>query len=741
MGIRFGVDHGRVSNRWGLAASLLILVLGSHAQAATPAATRRLQLVFTGANAFELFGFSVAGAGDMNGDGAADVIVGGYQYNSGVANAGRASVFFGGPSADATPDWSVNGIASGENLGWSVAGAGDVNGDGYSDVIVGVVGNDAAGTDAGRAYVYFGGASPNTVPDMTLAGLAAFDIFGSSVAGAGDVNGDGFDDVIVGAVRADAGGTDRGSAYVFFGGVAPDAVADLTLPGTANFDNLGVSVAGAGDVNADGYDDVIVGADIASGPAPQSGRAYVFFGGAAPNAVADVTLDGAATSDRFGNSVAGAGDVNGDGFADVIVGARDNDAGGAEAGRAYLYYGGAPPNAVADLLLTGAAAADNFGVSVAGAGDVNRDGFADLIVGAHRSDIGASDAGRAYVYYGGTTPDVVADLTASGEAAQNFFGISVASAGDINSDGFDDLIVGGHLNDIAATDAGRAYLYDCNRYFVTSPNGGETWNVGATQNVTWQGSEPADLWLSVDAGYTYQLLRPDVGGNASNILPLLVPHTPTKFALVKLTPADPQVLGQDESNLRFTIQSSVALLSFTATHGGSGADLSWNTDPGVGPEGLAGYRLYRTSGGGEERRVGPDLIAENRYHDSDAAPGSRYRLTAVNGLMEETELGAASMALVAPLSASPVPYRSGHLTITFAVDGVRGGGRGEALVELYDLSGRRVTTLAQGSFQAGHQSVRWNGRDEAGARVPNGVYFVRSRTAGLDHRLRVVVTQ
>ena len=147
------------------------------------------------------------------------------------------------------------------------------------------------------------------------------------------------------------------------------------------------------------------------------GRAYVYYGGPGADAVADLTLTGEAAGDLFGYSVSGAGDVNGDGYADVIVGAYSDDAGGSDAGRAYVYFGGPGADAVADLTLTGAAASDWFGWSVSGAGDVNGDGYADVIVGGHSDDAGGMDAGRAYVYFGGPGADAVADLTLTGAAA------------------------------------------------------------------------------------------------------------------------------------------------------------------------------------------------------------------------------------------------------------------------------------------------------------------------------------
>jgi hypothetical protein len=684
----------------------------------------------------DFFGTSVSGAGDVDGDGYADVIVGAFGNDAGGIGAGRAYVYFGGLGADEGADLTLTGEAMLDQFGRSVSGAGDMNGDGFADVIVGA---PVAG-GAGRAYVYFGEPGADETADLVLTGDAMSDLFGTSVSGAGDVNGDGYADVLVGAPLNDAGGSDAGRAYVYHGGPVADATVDLVLTGEAAGDYFGYSVAGAGDLNADGYDDVIIGAPLNDAGGSGSGRAYVYYGGPVADEDADLVLTGEAAGDTFGNSVAGAGDVNGDGHGDMIVGANGADAAGVEAGRAYAYFGGSAPDAVADLVMTGEAEGDYFGYSVSGVGDVNGDGYDDVIAGAGENDAGEPGAGRAYVFYGGPGADAMSDVAFTGEGAFGFFGGSVSGAGDVTGDGFDDVIVG------APGGAGRAYVIDHSRYFLASPNGGETWPVGSLQSISWLGDDLADIWLSADGGFTFERVRDRVGGGADNTLALRVPHVPTRFAMVKVTPSDPSLRGQDQADSLFTIETSVSLLAFKVRPRPSGgAELTWSTRPEVGPQGIAGYRLYRseagTSAGHADRPIGPSLIVTNSFVDDVGSPGSSYRLTAVNGLGDELELGRATLVPQTPLATWPVPYRGGDLFISFAVFGRLGATTGSADVAVYDVLGRRVRELARGTFEGRQQVIRWDGRDDSGRVVANGAYFLRLRSGGETHSLRIVVAR
>jgi hypothetical protein len=279
-----------------------------------------------------------------------------------------------------------------------------VNGDGYSDVIVGADEYDNGQINEGRVYVYHGSAAGlATTAAWTGESDEANSQLGNSVATAGDVNGDGYSDVVAGAWTYTGGQSQEGRAVVYLGsasGLEPSA-AWMTESDQANA-WYGSSVASAGDVNADGYSDVIVGAQPYSNGETQEGRAYVYHGSATGlSAVADWTAESDQQGGYFGFSVATAGDVDDDGFSDVVIAALYYDNGEIDEGRAYVYHGSVTGLAsTAGWTGEGDQTSASFGISAATAGDVNADGYSDVIVGAIAFDNGQSDEGRAFVYHG-----------------------------------------------------------------------------------------------------------------------------------------------------------------------------------------------------------------------------------------------------------------------------------------------------------------------------------------------------
>ncbi len=301
-------------------------------------------------------------------------------------------------------------------------------------------------------------------------------------------------------------------------------------------------------------------------------------------------------------------------------------------------------------------------------------------------------------------------------------------------------MIGAPLDNTSGSTAGRFLVYDMNRYQLLSPGGGDTWNVGAAESVHWRGGAPADLLLSVDGGNSYGLLESNVGGAADNTVSLVVPHQPTRFARIKVAPHDATVTGNARSDSLFTIQASIALLMLKAEPAdGGGVLLSWNTDPG--PADLAGYTVERAPGRSATWTLLAAGLRDTEYRDPDGGPGMSYRLTAVNGLGESLVLGETALTARAALSAWPLPYRGGKLSVAFATASGLGGGSAPAEVSVYDVSGRRVRQLASGAYDAGLHTASWDGRDAAGRAVPSGIYFLRAAGAGGDTRIKLVVVR
>ncbi|MBF0183927.1 MAG: FG-GAP repeat protein [Magnetococcales bacterium] len=468
-----------------------------------------------GVAAGDISGQSVSSAGDVNGDGYDDLIVGASDADhNGLGRSGSSYVVFGKTSGfnssidlsslDGSTGFRLDGAAAGDETGFSNS-AGDINGDGIDDLIIGAV---AASDWAGSSYVVFGKSSgfSSSVNLSSLNGSNGFRLVGEqwtnwsgySICSAGDVNGDGFDDLIVGAKGVNSY---AGSSYVVFGKASGfsstiylsglDGSTGFRLNGAVAHDESGFSVSSGGDVNGDGYADLIVGAWGADpNGLSSSGSSYVVFGSSSVfssvialsglDGSTGFRLDGALAGDNSGLSVSTAGDVNGDGYADLIVGARWADPNGlSQSGSSYVVFGSSSVfNSVINLSsldgsigfrLDGAMADDNAGISVSSAGDVNGDGFDDLMVGAFQADPNGTDSGSIYVLFGKssgfTSAMNLSSLNGStgfrldGTAAGDQAGVSIRSVGDVNGDGFDDLIVGARRADPGGlTDAGSSYI-------------------------------------------------------------------------------------------------------------------------------------------------------------------------------------------------------------------------------------------------------------------------------------------
>ena len=457
-------------------------------------------------------GTSVTDAGDVNGDGFADILIAAPDASPHGTNSGQNYVIYGASALPSTLDMSalngtngftINGVSSVDFAGRSVSGAGDVNSDGFDDIIIGAPYSDPHGAGTGQSYVVYGGSAvPATVDLSALHGPFGFmingvkigDWSGFSVGNAGDVNGDGIDDIVIGAREARLHYGGEGQSYVVYGGTALPGTTELSaLNGTNGFqvngvhryDRSGDSVSGAKDVNSDGFDDILIGSALAYPNGSFSGQTYVVYGGSAVpmrielsllNGTNGFYINGISSFDKAGVPVSSAGDVNGDNFDDILIGARWTHPHGTYSGTSYVVYGGsAVPgtfelsalNGTNGFSVNGISSDDQSGYWLSDAGDVNADGFDDVIIGASRSDPNGNGSGQSYLLYGGSALPGTVELSAlngtnglviNGRSSNDTSGYGVSGAGDVNADGWVDLLIGAFFAGPHGAASGQSYV-------------------------------------------------------------------------------------------------------------------------------------------------------------------------------------------------------------------------------------------------------------------------------------------
>jgi hypothetical protein len=415
---------------------------------------------FGGDAGLDYAGYAVAWAGDADGDGADDALVGAYGSDTGATGAGAVYVV---TAATSSADLSASGllltgVVAGDAAGTAVARLAD------GAVAVGARSNDDGGADAGAVYILDGGQTGTlslSSADAELTG-AAGDQAGGALAGGGDGDDDGTVDLLVGAARNDDGGTNAGAAFLVDGasssGALSGALAEII--GEDPYDYAGISMAFLGDVDGDGADDVAVGASGNDAAASGAGAAYLLYGplsGSRDLSTADARLTGTATSDEAGTAVAGGYDLDGDGLADLVVGAPGDDTGETNAGAAYAFFGAPSSGSVttADAMFVGEEKSGYAGTAVS-TGDIDGDGVGDVVVGAY-----ADGGGAVFLFYGppaGTTYVGAADALVDGIDTSDYAGRALAADGDANGDGYDDLLIGAWGADDGGSSSGAAYV-------------------------------------------------------------------------------------------------------------------------------------------------------------------------------------------------------------------------------------------------------------------------------------------
>ena len=655
---------------------------------------------------------------DMDGDGFDDLIaaspIGGQEGD----NRGYISYWRGGPKpfpaagapplSGATPDWTYTGTQPLGLIGFSLANAGDVNGDGYEDLLSGGY-NWANGEAAeGHAILFYGSPSgPGALPNWEVESNEAGSESGLSVAGGGDLDGDGFDDIAIAAPYAAGGGSGRGVVRIYKGAaLGPAHLPWVTLSGAQDDANFGISCAIVGDIDRDGYDDLVVGAPFYSEGETGEGRILVYRGSATGvHAPASQEIQINVANAQFGQLVTRIGDVNGDGYADVAVGAPNYANGVSNQGKLNIYYG-SPAGLVtpAGWTLDGGQVDLHLGANgVSGCGDYDGDGYNDVFVGQPNFD-GASgiDVGRLQIYQGGpgglsTIPLIDLD----GGNPFYYLGYTGGGMADFNGDGQSDFWFSAPGYTLVSASEGAMGVSYGNLYGLNEFNpdrAGSAWRT--------------DLLSPIGVG-----LR----SKATNA-----------FAL-RGTGRSPA--GRTKMRIEYEVKPQATPFNFLGR--GFGA---WQSGASVVPgHGTTAALTANVTGLGTNSRYhwraryrsSSPLFPWTPWFGSERN-GSTERMLVTGGypgIVAADPVQAGTLALVSP---SPNPSFG---TVSLGFDLPRAG---DASLVLYGVDGRRVRTLFAGRADAGRTTLTWDGKDSAGRAMPAGAYFARVTFAGEEKVGKIV---
>lgn len=642
------------------------------------------------------FGSSASELEDINGDGRWEFLAGSPFDQTAGLDAGAVSLWFGNEALTVVPDRTYAGTSP-ERFGFAVARIGDVNHDGTADWAVGAPGSNVAGLAAGRVYVFYGRANPSATADVIINGATGGDQFGYAVSAAGDFDGDGNDDFIVGAPYNDARAQNAGAAYVIYGspsGPSTDLADATVFAGEVADDNFGWSVSDAGNFLGGAAASVAVGAPLNNTHGGLDAGAVYVFEGKTAGANPDTTIDfvagigsSAKASSRFGFCVREVGSFDGDGYSDLAVGAPQCDESGLNAGRVEIFRGGTSPAVTAYRYVNGATSSDQLGYSLARVHNVPNIGTSldDVLLGAPFHDGTATDAGRAYLYAGGSSSQSsAANLTVipvtplvTGTASGDNFGYATSSAGDFDGDGFWDYVVGAPGGNIlSSATAGYCYLVD------------SSLNVVANLLAWW---EP---------GWNGDVARVDFSMGAGTVTNLTVTRS---------------VRTGGVETSRSVIWDAPAALPASC-----GGGVCLQTSAG-------GYRLEDPDAAGL-LDTGGDLVYDLTVRLVD---GQTVSLGAQPGPEAQgvPVVGEAALVIedVWPNPANPRVKVSYRAPLGAAVT-----------AQILDLRGRVVRTLQAEPGTGAVQELAWEGREDSGSSAASGLYLVSIRTT-VERQVRPVV--
>ena len=507
-----------------------------------PAITSTSDVVLTTSDRVANLGAAMCAVGDLDGDGRPEYAIASSGTRDGV---GQVEIYSLGPDGHLSLRATWHGENAGDRFGSTIVGGNDLDGDGFPDVAVSAIGSSTGAPHAGSVSLFRGGHAIALTPALVLKGTRVLQDFGYALSMDGDVNGDGFRDLVIGAPGDDQAGPSAGRVFVFLGGHGLHEKPDFECASGRPHSQFGIAVTDGVDINGDGIADIAVGANWDDTDGPYAGAVYLFHGGAHPDGTPDLVLHGPGENAWFGTVLFGGADLDGDGDRDLVVSSLHRGGLVDGAGSVEIHRGGPHFTEKPWKRLRGGDRYDEFGGSF-GAADVNGDGHTDLIVGEHYHSRSGRTQGAIDVFFGGPAMDETCDWWLEGHQAQERFGEGLATLPPWATGELAGLLVSSSQHEIAGEfQGGRVTRIDFHRYTLQRPRPAER-VPAAGVTLAWSGAEPARIDCSSDGGRSWQAVTPNAGGHAENTLVATPPAGATQVRW-RITPLDVRIAGAIET--------------------------------------------------------------------------------------------------------------------------------------------------------------------------------------------------